>query len=220
MTSAAFFRAEGTLVSQSAIATAAWMAANGYGLSPRLARLGNVALAAPLALAGELASGATATRMTWMGLRGMSEDRLAVLAEEYFEELLEPSIKELGRELLNKARAEGRRIILISDSIEQVARHLADHLGVDDLICNRLELRKGKASGRLEDPVVGGNVAGQFARAFAEEEGIDLALSWAYGAQGSDALLLSAIGQPCAVDPDWQLRRLARDHHWPVLEAR
>ena len=42
--------------------------------------------------------------------------------------------------------------------------------------------------------------------------------SWAYGASAADSLLLSAIGQPCAVNPDRQLRRLAKDHDWPVVE--
>ena len=102
--------------------------------------------------------------------------------------------------------------------VEVLIPRRRDQLGADDLICNRFEIRKGKATGRLEDPVIGGNVAGQWARSFASEHGIDLDASWAYGASAADSLLLSAIGQPCAVNPDWQLRRLAKDHDWPVVE--
>ena len=54
---------------------------------------------------------------------------------------------------------------------------------------------------------------------YAEEHGIDLDTSWAYGASAADALLLSAIGQPCAVNPDRQLRRIARDHQWAVIDG-
>lgn len=218
MKTAAFFRVEGTLTERPALATAAWLAANAQTFGERFARLGNVALAAPLALAGELATGSMATRMTWMGVRGMSEDRLVVLSEEYFETYLEDSIVEVGTELVEAARRDGRRIILISDNIDLVMQPLADKLGADDLICNRLEMRKQKATGRLEDPVIGGNVAGQWARSFATEHSIDLDTSWAYGARGGDSLLLSAIGRPCAVNPDRQLRRIARDHDWPVLD--
>ena len=64
---------------------------------------------------------------------------------------------------------------------------LAEQLGADDVVCNRLEMRKHKATGRLEDPVIGGNVAGQWARAFAAEHGIDLGDSWAYGASAADS---------------------------------
>ena len=216
--SAAFFRLEGTLSERSTLAAAAYLASNAQGVGERLARLGNVALAAPLSLAGELATGAAATRVTWMGVRGMSEDRLIVIAEEYYEKYLKDDVLEVGYELLDKARKQGRRIVLISDNIDLVVAPLAEQLGADDLISNRLEIRKGKATGRLEDPVIGGNVAGQWARGFAAEHGIDLNASWAYGASAADSLLMSAIGQPCAVNPDRQLRRLAKDHHWPVVE--
>ena len=218
MQKAAFFRVEGTLVDRPAIAAAAWLAANAQGFGERFARLGNVALAAPLAFAGELASGDAAARMTWMGVRGMTEDRLALLAEEYFEKYLEGAILEVGQRLLDHAQREDRRIVLISDSIDLVVSPLADAVGAHDLICNRLEIRKRKATGRLEDPVISGNVAGQWARDFATETGIDLTASTAYGASLADSLLLSAIGQPCAVNPDRSLRRLAKAHSWPVVE--
>ncbi|MEM6956727.1 MAG: haloacid dehalogenase-like hydrolase [Myxococcota bacterium] len=218
-TQAAFFRVEGTLLERSTLSAAAYIASNAQGVGQRIARLGNVALAAPLALAGELATGAAATRVTWMGLRGMSEDRIQVLAEEYFEEYVVDDALDIGMDLLKKARAAGKRIVLISDNIERIMAPLAGELEADDLICNRLEFRKGKATGRLEDPVIGGNVAGQWARAFASEHAIDLGASWAYGASAADSLLMSAIGQPCAVNPDRQLRRLAKDHAWPIVEV-
>lgn len=215
---AAFFRVEGTLTDRTTIAAAAWLASNAQGIGERFARLGNVALAAPFKLAGDLTSGAAATRLTWMGVRGMSEDRLTLLGEEYFEKYLKDDVLDVGKELLKQARKQGRRIVLISDNIELVVGPLAELLEADDLICNRLEFRKMKATGRLEDPVIGGNIAGQWARSFAQEHGIDLSASWAYGASAADSLLLSAIGQPCAVNPDRTLRRLAKDHDWPVVE--
>ncbi len=215
---AAFFRLEGTLTERTSLAASAWIASNAQGIGERFARLGNVALAAPFAFVGELQTGSTATRMTWMGVRGMTEDRLVLLGEEYFDKYLRDSTLDIGKDLIAQARKQGRRIVLISDNVDLVVAPLAEQLGADDLICNRLEIRKRKATGRLEDPVIGGNVTGQWARSFASEHGIDLMGSWAYGASAADSLLLSAIGQPCVVNPDRQLRRLAKDHDWPVVE--
>lgn len=218
MKTAAFFRVEGTLTERGSLAASAWLASNAQGVGERVARLGNVALAAPFALMGELQTGATATRMTWMGVRGMTEDRLTLLGEEYYEKYLKGDVLDIGKDLLKQAKKQDRRVVLISDNIDLVVAPFAEELGADDLICNRLEMRKGKATGRLEDPVIGGNVTGQWARSFAQEHEIDLMASWAYGASAADSLLLSAIGQPCAVNPDRQLRRLAKDHDWPVVE--
>ena len=216
---AAFYRVEGALVSRPTWAAAAWFAANAQGLVGRLARLGQVAVAAPLSLGGGLLSGSTGTRVTWMGVRGISEDRLVVLADEYYQEFVRPSVLEVGRDLVGRSRKRGHVIVLISDNIDRVMAALADELGADELVCNRLEVRKGAATGRLIDPIVGGNLSGQWLREYAEEHGIDLDHSCAYGALASDSLMLSAIGEPCAVNPDRHLRRMARDRDWPVVDA-
>ena len=214
---AAFFRLEGVLTTRSTLGAAAWLASNAAGLGERLARLSNVALAAPLSLAGELQVGASRARVTWMGTRGMSEDRLAVLGAEYAERFVVPSLLDEGVELVRAARRRRERVVLISDNIDLIALPVADAVEADDLLCNRLEMRKGRATGRLEAPVIGGAVAGQWARKYAAEHGVDLLASSAYGASDGDSLLLSAIGKPCAVNPDGPLRRLARDHDWPVV---
>ena len=216
---AAFFRVEGVILGRPAIAAAGWFSMNAQKVSERFARLGSLALATPLAMAGELRAGTTATRMAWSAVRGMSDDRIQALAEEYYEAYVAKDIRESGARLLVEARRQGYRPILISDNIDLLVAPLAEALGVEDVICNRLEVRNGRCTGRLEDPVIGGNVAGPCARAFAAEKGIDLLRSRAYGASGADALLLSAIGEPCAVNPDRQLRRLAKDHGWVVVNA-
>ncbi|MFW5921083.1 MAG: HAD family hydrolase [Polyangiales bacterium] len=216
---AAFVRVEGTLLGRPTLAAAAYLAANAQGVGERLSRLGNVALAAPFALGGSLATGSTATRATWAGVRGMGEDRLRLLCEEYWERQLEPSVHDVGVELVRQAKKRGARIVLISDNIDWIVSPIAEQLEADDLLCNRLEIKKGRATGRLLEPVVGSQLAGSWARRFASQHDIDLDRSLAYGASGGDSLLLSAIGQPCAVNPDRMLRRIARDHDWPVVDG-
>jgi phosphoserine phosphatase len=210
---AAFFRVEGTLVSRPTAFATAWLAANAQELGGRLARLG--ALGAALPVWG--ADPGLARRLSWSALRGMSEDRLVVLGEEYFHEWLAGSLREVGRDLLARARGEGRRIVLVSDSLDVIARHVAQAVKADDWIANRMELRNGRATGRLVEPVVA-SLSGTELRAYAEEHGLDLTRCSGYGASAEDALLLSAVGLPCAVGPDRTLRRMAREHRWPVVE--
>ncbi len=217
---AAFFRVEGTLTALPTARTAAWFTLNSQNVADRVTRLGGVALATGLKLAGAWGDQQVVPRLTWMGLRGMSEDRLVVLSEEYYEQYLQPTLLEVGQELVREARRQGHRIILISDNLESVMRPFVDALRADELVANRLEMRSGRATGRLRDPVIGGHLAGGWARAFAAERSIDLASSCAYGAAAADSMLLNAIGRPCAVNPDWRLRRIARDLDWPVVERR
>ncbi len=79
MTTAAFFRAEGVLLKRGPISAAAWLAANGKGLRERAFRLGQLAVAAPLAGLLSQNDRTLSSRLAWAACRGMSEDRLAVL---------------------------------------------------------------------------------------------------------------------------------------------
>ena len=70
---------------------------------------------------------------------------------------------------------------------------------------------------RAVEPVVA-SLSGTELREYAEEHGLDLNQCCGYGASAEDGLLLSAVGLPCAVAPDRTLRRMAREHSWPVVE--
>ncbi len=216
---AAFFRVEGTLVRRGAISAAAYFAAGGAGFAERAFKLGQVALTAPVySLLGQN-DRTLANRLAYLPLRNMGEDRIAELAEEYFEDILRERVLEGGVELMRQARRGGHRVVLLSDGLEQVMQPLVMHLRrVDDCVCNRLELRDGRATGKLLDPVIGGHDSARWARRYAEEHGIDLAGSVVYAAHGPDMLLMSSVGEACAVNPDFTLRRAARESDWPIVD--
>ena len=215
---AAFFRVEGTLVKRPSVAAAAWFTLNGRDVAERVTRLGGVALATGLRLSGALADQHVVQRMTWMGLRGMSEDRLVVLGRDYYDTYLEPKLSDVGLDLVREAKRQGHRIVLVSDNLDVIVEPLVAGVGADDLVCNVMEMRNGRATGRLREPVIGGHLAATWARSFAEERTIDLDQSCAYGANGADSWLLNAVQRPCAVNPDRRLRRIARDLDWPVVD--
>ncbi len=216
---AAFFRVEGTLISRGVLAASAYLAANGQGFGERVLRLGGVALAAPLyGILGQN-DRTMANRVANLAFRGMSEDRVACLGEEYFEDVLKDKVLDSGVELLKTARKEGHLVVLLSENVSHIVQPLADHLKVvDHMVCNRLEFKDNECSGRLLDPVIGGPQSKRWVTQFAEENEIDLARSVAYAAHGPDLLLLTTVGRPCAVNPDYTLRRAATEADWPVVE--
>lgn len=219
MGAVAFFRVEGTLLPRGAVSAAAYFAANGRGFRERALRLGHLALAGSAYGVLGQSDRTLANRLTYLSMRNMSEDRLSVLAEEYFEDIIQDQVLEGGVELLRKARKDGHRVVLISDGLSQVMTPLVESLRhVDDLICNHLEFRDGRATGRLQDPVVGGHDSARWAERYAADHGVSLSDSVAYAAHGPDMLLMSAVGFPCAVNPDFTLRRAAREADWPVMD--
>lgn len=215
MATAAFIRAEGVLLDRASVTCAAWLAVNSQQPHERAVRLGGVALSLPLFLGGDPSSG---LRLAWAALRGTSEDRIEVLGQEYWEEKLFPRLSRLGADLCERARAAGHHLVVVTDLPEPIARHLGRHLRAEGLVCNHLEARDAVLTGRLLDPLAS-RFGGELLRDYAEKNDYDLGRCIAYGAAVGDAVLLSAIGRPCAVTPDRALRRMARDLDWPVVES-
>jgi len=216
---AAFFRAEGTLISSGVLQAAAYMASQRAGMRERLLRFGQAALAAPVFGVLGQNDRALGNRVAHLSYRDISEDRVVVLAEEYVEDVLKEKILDAGIELMKKAKKDGHRVVVISEGISEIMEGLRPHLRqVDDLVCNRLEYKDHKATGRLVEPVVGGYDGGTWLKDYARKHEIDLSGSVAYAGHGPDLLLLSAVGKPCAVNPDFTLRKAAKEADWPVLE--
>jgi phosphoserine phosphatase len=214
----AFLRAEGILFPRSAATAAAYMASAQQSIAPRLARLGAVLASAPLSMPG-LGDPAQAVRLAWAALRGASEDRLVILGEDYQREQIAPRLLPIGLGLLAEAKRQRLTVVLVSEHIDTIVAPIARELGIAHVMCNRMEMRDGRATGRLLDPLVGGHLGREQIARFAEGEGLELTGAVAWGARAVDASLLEAVPRPCAVSPDRTLRQIARDRDWPVMVA-
>lgn len=216
---AAFFRAEGTLIKSGVLQAAAYMASQRAGMRERLLRFGQTALAAPIFGVLGQNDRTLANRVVHLSYRGITDDRVAILAQEYVEDILQEKILDAGLELMKQAKKDGHRIVVISEGISEIMEGLEPYLRhVDELICNRLEYKDRKATGSLLEPIVGGYDGGTWLKEYARKHEIDLERSVAFAGHGPDLLLLSSVGHPCAVNPDFTLRKAAKEADWPVME--
>lgn len=217
---AALFRLEGTLSPRPTLTAAAWLALNARRVRARLLGLSSFALAGPLANGpGLVKDPSRALRLAWSSLEGMSEDRLLVLGELYAEEHLLGSLREVGLELVDRCRERGDRLVLLSDNLDVIANPVGRALGFDVVVANAMELDEHqRATGKLREPVLGPSLGGRILENALAEQGVDLRASAVYGSHGVDSVLLGAAALPCAVSPDRELRRIARDCDWPVVE--
>lgn len=214
---AALFRLEGPLSPRPTLTAATWLALNAQRVRTRLLGLSSFALAAPLSRRDP----GLAVKLAWSNLEGMSEDRLIVLGEIYADEHIAPALNPVGVELVERSRERGQRLVLLSDNLDVIARPIAARLAFDDVIANAMELDHGRrATGALREPVLGPELGGRALRDQLAERGVDLSTACAYGSARGDSVLLGAVALPCAVTPDRELRRLARDLDWPVVEER
>src|SRR5882757_6939725 len=149
-----YWRVEGSLMQVGAMRPVGFFTWNSQSFSERWARragMAVMALSRPFAYA---ASRTFATRFLHTLLRGVSQDRLDLLGEEYFHYVLKPALRSEATEKLLEAGRKGDQIVLVGQLLDHILRPLASHFGIDSFISNRLEFRDGHATGRLLSPVV------------------------------------------------------------------
>jgi thioester reductase-like protein len=152
--SVTYWRVEGSLLEVGAMRLVGFFTWNAQSFSERWARrlgMAAMALSRPFAY---VASRTFATQLLHTLLRGVSQDRLDLLGEEYFQYVLKPQLRRESVEKLLDAVRGGEEVVLVSQLLDHVLRPLANHFGIHSFVSNRLEFRDGYATGRLLSPVV------------------------------------------------------------------
>ncbi len=214
---AAFYDVDGTLISTNVIHAYAYYALNSPSMLDRVKRASKLIGSLPMYWIADKYDRKAFNDAFYANYKGFTEDRLVILGEEIFEKIIRPNIFEGAFSLIKNSKAQGHDQILITGAIDYITKPLAQYLGVDDWVANRLEIKDGFATGRLIKPMIAGANKALWVRRYAEKKGYDLDGSFAYADSGSDIPLLSVVGNPCAVNPDFKLKTTARAYDWPVL---
>ncbi|MEL6548503.1 MAG: HAD family phosphatase [Myxococcota bacterium] len=149
--------------------------------------------------------------------KGESEDRLKLMAEDMFDDVVRPHIFEQTYSMLRQSRAAGYRQVMITGALDLLAAPVARHLGFDDYVANELEYVDGYATGRLKEPLIAGASKATYMRNYAREHELDLEQCLAYTDSMSDYPMLSSVGKPSVINPDFRLKQLAKSFDWPIL---
>ncbi|HXQ25194.1 MAG TPA: SDR family oxidoreductase [Candidatus Acidoferrales bacterium] len=149
-----FWRVEGSLLNLTAVRPVGFFSWNAQTFLERWTRRGAMGILAVARPFFYTADRVFATRVLHAVLRGESRDRLDLLGEEFFHYFLEPRLKPRGVQKLREVMASGANVVLVSQGLDHIMRPLAKHLGVGQIISNRLDFRDGIATGRLLDPVI------------------------------------------------------------------
>lgn len=150
--------------------------------------------------------------------KGWEADRVQNLVRETLQEIIDPLIYAEALELFEEHRDAGRDLYLVSSSGEEVVIPLAEYLGVPNVIATRAGIdAEGRYDGTLDFYCYAENKAVAI-RAEAEAKDIDLASSYAYSDSVTDVPMLEAVGNPVAVNPDKELRRVAEERGWEIRD--
>jgi HAD superfamily hydrolase (TIGR01490 family) len=150
-------------------------------------------------------------------LHGFTPDEMRELVGEALEPVLRPLVYAEPLRLLEQHRERGERAYVVSATLQEIVEEIAADLGFDGGLGTVCEVRDGAYTGRALR-ALHARAKAECVRELAEQEGLDLAACTAYSDSHTDLPFLEAVGHPVAVNPDRELRRVAGERGWPVLE--
>jgi HAD superfamily hydrolase (TIGR01490 family) len=140
--------------------------------------------------------------------------------EEIYDELMADRIWGGTRQLAQKHLDAGQRVWLVTATPVELARIIAHRLGLTGALGTVAEVVDGEYTGRLVGELMHGEAKAEAVRALAEREGLDLSRCTAYSDSANDLPMLTLCGTAVAVNPDTELRAVARSRGWTIRDFR
>ncbi|MEM1328640.1 MAG: HAD-IB family hydrolase [Bacteroidota bacterium] len=150
------------------------------------------------------------------GVRGVDEQIFIQTGEDVYYKHLAHTIYPEARALVAAHLAKGHTVAIISAATPYQVNPIARDLGIDHVMCTRLEVERGKFTGNIIEPACWGEGKVYAAEQLAEQHNLDLGKSYFYTDSVEDLALLEMVGNPRPMNPDAKLAALAYKNAWPV----
>ena len=215
---ASFYDLEGTLVSTNLVHTLAFYSRRQQGLFSTIRKSVGTLAKLPMFGVTDLYSRNVFNEYFFQSYKGESEDRLRYFSQELFEDVLKPAIFAGTKDLIAKSKKLGHKQVVVTGALDFSVAPLLNYLGIETFAANRLEFVNGIATGRILPPIMASATKATWIREYAENNEINLSDSYAYSDSISDLPMLSIVGHPVAVSPDFRLKQTALQHDWAILD--
>ena len=146
--------------------------------------------------------------------------KLLKLREQFIEEKIRPIVTRTGKELIDQAHAEGKKVIIATATNDFVTRPIADIFDVSVLIATEFEIKNNAFTGNvLGAPCFRDGKLDKVSR-WINENNFDLSQASFYTDSFNDLPLLEKVKNPIIVDGDDKLREIGRSNNWECISFR
>lgn len=163
-------------------------------------------------------SGHRDTALSFVAGRPVAE--IVSLGEEIYDELMSDRIWAGTRALAQMHLDAGQRVWLVTATPVELALIIARRLGLTGALGTVAEVVDGHYTGRLIGEILHGPAKAHAIRQLAVSEGLDLRRCTAYSDSVNDVPMLSAVGTAVAVNPDAELKDIAKERGWQLRDFR
>lgn len=127
-------------------------------------------------------------------------------------------VEPYARQAIESHQAAGRKVVLATTTPYDVIEPLGRLLDLDDVLATRYRVDDdGRYDGSIDGEYVWSRGKSRSVVQWARANSVELADSYAYSDSFFDLPLLSKVGHPVAVNPDYRLLVYARARSWPMV---
>lgn len=149
-----------------------------------------------------------------------SPAQLQLWHQTFMQEKIEPILLPAARALVERHRAAGDTLLIITATNAFVTAPIAAAFGVEHLIATEPEMVDGRYTGNVAGTPCFREGKVTRLNQWLGRHRLDLAGSSFYSDSHNDLPLLQRVEHPVAVDPDATLARHARERGWPIITLR
>lgn len=120
-------------------------------------------------------------------------------------------------ERLRVHQGRGDRTIVVSGAMQDIIFPVTGPLVIDHHLCTTPEIQNGRYTGRILKQAIGAGKAA-LVENYCLVHQIDPRECIAYGDHHSDQHMLNCVGMGVAVHPDVQMRALATQNQWEIIQ--
>jgi len=153
-------------------------------------------------------------------LKGENETAMLEVGERLYADRLAAEVYPEARAIVRAHRRRGHTMAVVSSATRYQIEPLAQDLGIEHVLCTRLEVCDGRFTGGVTEPLCYGEGKLEAARGLATTRGIDLAESFFYTDSDEDLPLLEHVGRPRPTNPNRRLATIAARRGWPARTFR
>ncbi|WP_238421438.1 HAD family phosphatase [Gordonia sp. 'Campus'] len=153
-------------------------------------------------------------------IAGRQTSELVELGEEIFDDYIADKIWPGTRALAQRHLDAGQQVWLVTATPVELAQTIADRLGLTGALGTVAESVDGVFTGRLVGDILHGPGKAHAVRALAIREGLNLKRCTAYSDSHNDVPMLSLVGRAVAINPDTDLRDVAKVRGWEMYDFR
>lgn len=151
-------------------------------------------------------------------LQRLGAEKRKDLLQQFFEQSIKPIITPKALETVAKHRENGDYLLMITATVEEIARPVAEFFAMDHLIGGRGVVdAAGNYTGEVELAPCMGRGKLIHLEEWLVKSGNNPAEYTFYSDSHNDLPLLEQVDVAIAVDPDPKLRQIAEENNWPII---